>query len=283
MRYAFIRETLADRELYGMPLSERCRILGVSTSGYYEWLHRRNGRPRKKLHVPKRVMLSDETVLASVRRLRGLLGYTPGYRQFHELLRKRGIRVGVNRLQRLLRTNGFIGYRHSKRPYNTTDSNHDMTVYANLLNRDFRPGTLNRAWVSDITYLPTPNGTSYLATFMDLGSRRILGGGDRYEDDNGVHLEGPGQGCADTQAGETFCGRHDCALGSRFAVLLPEVSGPLGSAEHAPVDEPVGELLGQRARRVDLELAKARGAHWLEKVCRPRSSGHRRGSLDPCL
>lgn len=110
MRYAFIRETLEDRELYGMPLSERCRILGVSTSGYYEWLHRRNGRPRKKLHVPKRVMLSDETVLASVRRLRGLLGYTPGYRQFHELLRKRGIRVGVTRLQRLLRTNGFIGY-----------------------------------------------------------------------------------------------------------------------------------------------------------------------------
>lgn len=175
MRYAFIRETLADRELYGMPLSERCRILGVSTSGYYEWLRRRNGRPRKKLHVPKRVMLSDETVLTSVRRLRGLLGYTPGYRQFHELLRKRGIRVGVTRLQRLLRTNGFIGYRHSKRPYKTTDSNHDMTVYPNLLNRDFSPGKLNRAWVSDITYLPTPNGTSYLAAFMDLGSRRILG------------------------------------------------------------------------------------------------------------
>lgn len=77
--------------------------------------------------------------------------------------------------RRLLRTNGFIGYRHSKRPYKTTDSNHDMTVYPNLLNRDFSPGKLNRAWVSDITYLPTPNGTSYLATFMDLGSRRILG------------------------------------------------------------------------------------------------------------
>lgn len=107
--------------------------------------------------------------------------------------------------------------------------------------------------------------------------------GDRYEDDNGAHLEGPGHGCADTQAGETFRGRHACALGSRFAVLLSEVSGPPGSAEHAAVDEPVGELLGQRARRVDLELAKARGAHWLEKVCRPRSSSHRRGSLDPCL
>ncbi len=173
MRYAFIRESLSDPELYGMPLSERCRILGVSTSGYYEWLRRRDGRHRKKPHASKRVMLSDETVLASVRRLRGLLGYTPGYRQFHELLRKQGIRVGVSRLQRLLRSNGFIGYRHSKRPYKTTDSNHNMTVYPNLLNRDFKPSRLNRAWVSDITYLPTPSGPSYLATFMDLGSRRI--------------------------------------------------------------------------------------------------------------
>lgn len=282
MRYAFIRETLADRELYGMPLSERCRILGVSTSGYYEWLHRRNGRPRKKLHVPKRVMLSDETVLASVRRLRGLLGYTLGYRQFHELLRKRGIRVGVTRLQRLLRTNGFIGYRHSKRPYKTTDSNHDMTVYPNLLNRDFSPGKLNRAWVSDITYLPTPNGTSYLATFMDLGSRRILGWAIDTKMTTELILKALDM-AVQTRRQERLSVAARCALGSRFAVLLSEVSGPPGSAEHAVVDESVGELLGQRARRVDLELAKARGAHWLEKVCRPRSSGHRRASLDPCL
>lgn len=175
MRYAFIRETHADPELYGMPLSERCRILGVSTSGYYEWLGRQEGRPRKKPNEPKRAMLSDETVMASVRRLRGLLGYTPGYRQFHELLRRQGIRVGVSRLQHLLSSNGFIGYRHTKRPYKTTDSNHDLTVYPNLLNRNFKTGRLNRAWGSDITYLPTPNGPSYLATFMDLGSRRILG------------------------------------------------------------------------------------------------------------
>lgn len=175
MRYAYIHESLDDQELQGMPLSERCRILAVSTSGYYEWRGRTEGRPRQKAYTPKRAKLSDETILTSVRRLRDLFGYTPGYRQFHELLRKRGIRVDVTRLQRLLRNNGFIGYRHSKRPYKTTNSDHDMTVYPNLLDRDFRPGKLNRAWVSDITYLPTPNGPSYLATFMDLGSRRILG------------------------------------------------------------------------------------------------------------
>lgn len=79
MRYAFIRETLVDPELYGMPLSERCRILGASTSGYYEWLGRHEGRPRKKPDGSRRAMLSDETVMAGVRRLQVLLGYTPGY------------------------------------------------------------------------------------------------------------------------------------------------------------------------------------------------------------
>lgn len=50
-----------------------------------------------------------------------------------------------------------------------------MFVYPNLLGRDFAPGTLNRAWVSDITYLPTTQGWGFLATILDLGSRRILG------------------------------------------------------------------------------------------------------------
>lgn len=47
------------------------------------------------------------------------------------------------------------GYRHFKRTVKTTDSNHNMFVYPNLLGRDFAPGTLNRAWVSDITYVVT--------------------------------------------------------------------------------------------------------------------------------
>lgn len=97
-----------------------------------------------------------------------------GYRQFHALLRRYGIHVGLKRLQRTLREQGFIGYRHHRRPYKTTDSNHRLSVYPNLLNRNFVPGELNRAWVSDITYLPTPIGPSFLATFMDLGSRKIF-------------------------------------------------------------------------------------------------------------
>lgn len=175
MKYACILETLPEPELFGLPVSARCRVLGVSPSGYYEWCSRQKGRPRKKSRESKRKMISDETILASVRRLRETMHYTPGYRQIHALLKTQGVRVSVKRLQTLLRSRGFIGYRHSKRPYKTTASNHDLPVFPNLLKRDFQPGKLNRAWVSDITYLPTPNGPSFLATFMDLGSRRILG------------------------------------------------------------------------------------------------------------
>ena len=50
-----------------------------------------------------------------------------------------------------------------------------MFVYPNLLGRDFAPGPLNRAWVSANTYLPTVQGWGFLATILDLGSRRILG------------------------------------------------------------------------------------------------------------
>ena len=74
-----------------------------------------------------------------------------------------------------MRVNGIIGYRHLKRTVKTTDSNHNMFVYPNLLGRNFAPGTLNRARVSDITYLPTAQGWGFLATILDLGSRRILG------------------------------------------------------------------------------------------------------------
>ena len=158
-----------------MPITEQCRILGVSPSGFYEWRNRQLGYPRQKAYQAKRSKINDETIVMTIRRIRKDLGYTPGYRQFHALLRRCGIHVGLKRLQRTLREHGYIGYRHRRRPYKTTDSNHRLTVYPNLLNRNFVPGELNRAWVSDITYLPTPTGPSFLATFMDLGSRRILG------------------------------------------------------------------------------------------------------------
>lgn len=103
VRYAFIRETLSDPELIGLPISEQCCILGVSSSGYYEWLCSQKGSPRVKPTSSIRKMLSDETVLASIRRLRKLLHYTPGYRQLSRHPRRRQIPAGFASKQRIYR------------------------------------------------------------------------------------------------------------------------------------------------------------------------------------
>lgn len=57
----------------------------------------------------------------------------------------------------------------------TTDSKHDLKVDKNLLNRQFEVDTPNSAWVSDITYIETKEGWLYLAVFIDLYSRQIVG------------------------------------------------------------------------------------------------------------
>ena len=57
----------------------------------------------------------------------------------------------------------------------TTDSSHRLPVAPNLLDRRFDGWQPNRAWVADITYVPTGEGWLYLAAVMDLASRRIVG------------------------------------------------------------------------------------------------------------
>ncbi|GAC44318.1 transposase and inactivated derivative, partial [Paenibacillus popilliae ATCC 14706] len=57
----------------------------------------------------------------------------------------------------------------------TTNSKHNLPVHENVLNRQFRPSAPNQAWVTDITYIPTDEGWLYLASIMDLYSRKIVG------------------------------------------------------------------------------------------------------------
>ena len=62
-----------------------------------------------------------------------------------------------------------------KKFVNTTDSNHELPVAENILNRQFNPAKPNQAWTSDITYIRTRSGWLYLAVVMDLYSRKIIG------------------------------------------------------------------------------------------------------------
>ena len=118
--------------------------------------------------------MSDERILTEVKAYKMRLHFTPGIRQLHALLHNRQIPVGMKRLRRLLRSNGIIGYRKRCR-IKTTDSSHRMAVAPNRLQRRFKSGRVNAAWCGDITYLPTAEGFVYLASVIDIGSRRLIG------------------------------------------------------------------------------------------------------------
>ena len=94
-------------------------------------------------------------------------------RIYQQLLRE-GYHIGKKRVERLMRQMGIQAV--AKKKYKaTTDSAHTKPVAENLLDREFAPAKPNTSWVADITYIPTAEGWLYLATIMDLYSRKIIG------------------------------------------------------------------------------------------------------------
>ena len=86
----------------------------------------------------------------------------------------RGIRVGKDRVQRLMKAHG-IKARGKRKFVVTTDSKYSLPVAENLLARDFTPVAPDRVWSSDITYIATDEGWLYLACVIDLFSRQVVG------------------------------------------------------------------------------------------------------------
>ncbi len=101
-------------------------------------------------------------------------GHVPGVLVCHHLLREKGLRVDLKRLRRLMRANGLL-HRFHRKYVQTTDSNHDLKKSPNLIVRRFDQFGINQAWCGDITYIPTAEGWLYLASVLDLGTRRLVG------------------------------------------------------------------------------------------------------------
>jgi putative transposase len=162
LRYAVITR---HRGEFGVRLM--CRVLEVSPSGYYA--------SRKR--APSWHALIDEVLMARVRMIHHESGDTYGAPRVHRELQAEGLPASPKRVARLMREEGLVA-RPRKRPrVSTTDSNHDHPIAPNLLAREFDVNgvDINRVWVADITYLPTREGVLYLATVLDLGSRRCVG------------------------------------------------------------------------------------------------------------
>ena len=160
MIYAYI-----DEQRVNVPVVRLCHALGVSTSGYYA------GRQRE----PSQRARANEALLVHLRAIRVETHETYGSPRMHAELVARGQPCSVNRVARLMRLN-HLAARH-KRPYHPKTTCPDPTrpVVPNRLAQDFTADAPNQKWVGDITYIPTAQGWLYLATVLDLYSRRIVG------------------------------------------------------------------------------------------------------------
>ena len=163
MKYAFIRQ---NRRVW--PISVQCRVLGVSVAGYHEHLVRRRDMDQRR-------HLSKEALLVHIRAVyaenRGAYGWPRIWRQ----LRAQGIRVGKQRVQRLMQQHGIRARGQRRFRIRTTDSRHGLPIAPNLLDRNFTVATPNQVWVGDITYIPTDEGWLFLAVVIDLFNRQVVG------------------------------------------------------------------------------------------------------------
>lgn len=160
MKYAWI-----DAQRREFPLPDMCEVLAVSASGYRAWM--RGGKP-------DRTRLTDPQAVALMKSIHAEVKAAYGSRRMHRELQGRGHRIGLRRVERLMRDNG-IRARHKRRYKATTDSKHSMPVADNLLARNFTPAAPNRVWTGDITYIQTSEGWLYLAIVLDLFNREIVG------------------------------------------------------------------------------------------------------------
>lgn len=142
-----------------------CQTLKVSRSGYYAW---RNRPPSERDRV-------NQQVVTEIREIHQASRQTYGSPRIHAELRFRGYQINHKRVERLMRLHGIAAKQRKKRRIVTTDSNHSNPVAPNLLNQDFTASCPDEKWAADISYIETGEGWLYLASIMDLFSRRIVG------------------------------------------------------------------------------------------------------------
>jgi putative transposase len=149
------------------PISLQCEVLEVSQSGYHEHFARR-ATPHQRKHV------SDDGLLVHIKAIHAESKAEYGWPRVWKELVVRGIPVGKERVRKLMKLHGIKA--RAKRKYKaTTDSNHNLPIAPNLLDRQFAVDRPNRVWTSDITYLATDEGWLYLAVVIDLFSRQVVG------------------------------------------------------------------------------------------------------------
>ena len=211
-----------------------CRLLSVSRSAYYQW-----SKQLPSAHARKDAELGER-----IKTLHQESRETYGSPRVHRQLQREGVRCGRKRVARLMSTSGLAGRTKRRQETTTIADPAAGTVATDRLRRAFTPGSvaLDQAWVGDITYLRTWEGWCYLATVIDLASRRVVG-----------------FAIADHMRASLVCDALRMALlarrpaaglifhsdrGSRVGILVGRLPGATREQRCRPVTEPASPVLG---------------------------------------
>ena len=162
MIYPVVRELAAD----GVPVPTSCRVLDVSTSGYYDWRERPTS-PRERANLE---------LVEVIRTIHDDSRGTYGSPRVHAELRlgAPGLPVGRTRVERLMRVHGIIGV-HRRRRGGCTRRDPAAVPSSDLVERRFRAERPDQLWCCDITQHRTGEGWLYCAVVLDVYSRRVIG------------------------------------------------------------------------------------------------------------
>lgn len=139
-------------------------MLEVSRTSYYDWL----------TSSPSTRTVENERLKAAIKRVFFEYRCTYGARRIRRILLAEGEKISRRRVIKLMKAQDLV-CKTKKKFKVTTQSNHSLPISPNLLGRNFNAEQPNEKWVGDITYIDTDEGWLYLATVIDLFSRRVVG------------------------------------------------------------------------------------------------------------
>jgi putative transposase len=241
------------------PVALLCAALDVSTAGYYAWRNRpASARERRR-----------DALVVEIRAIHAEVKARYGSPRVHAELAARGHDCCVNTVAKLMRDHD-IRAKTARKFRCTTDSDHDLPVAENLLDRQFDPEAPNEAWLGDITYIPTREGRLYLAAVEDLYSRRVVGWSmaDHMESrlvvdalELAVQRRLPGEGLlAHSDRGSQYASEHYQSLLARHGITC-SMSRRADCWDNAPMESFFASLKKELVHGADFATrAEARAA-----------------------
>ena len=159
MKYAFIKRYRAQ-----FPILRLCQTLQVSRSGFYDWLDRPESQKASR----------HRDLLSKIKRIHAQNNQNYGAVKCWKALKTEGFTCGRDQVARIRRQHNIYSKRR-RRFVITTKSKAGHAAAPNILNREFKAASPNKAWVGDVTFIPTRKGWLYLSVLLDLYSRKVVG------------------------------------------------------------------------------------------------------------